>query len=330
MSLIALDIPELQSDIPTWIESVMCAGDLRALVAQLDAAKQHRSSSAKHKDSAKREDAALDAVLGEHRDRVLTDGLAALPSEAISSLLRNPSLLLALQELAMTDGGEHWQKQYTSHVGIQAELAASRNKIDELIADKDGPSQTVSLPRHSNSESGSLLRWMVLAAVLLVGLGIWIAISTNRNGQREIAQRPITRPDATNPDSLGGDGESVDGIGWGWASEKGVPEDLSRQEYLTALAVGASSWSKKQPADKAALIKRLSEFRAGCNRLANMDHPSLPPADQTWLVASCHDWLFELDQLLGTGNSIEFIDMKRRADELAREMESALSDRSII
>ena len=208
-------------------------------------------------------------------------------------------------------------------MGIESELVASRNKIDELIAGSRDPSERASLASHANSETGSLLRWTALAAVLLVGLGIGMAISRNQERPQEIAERPTT-----NPDVRGGDGESVDGIGWGWASEKGVPKDLGRQEYLNALAVGASSWSKKQPADKAALVKRLSEFRAGCNRLANMDHPSLPTADEKWLISSCREWLFEIDQLLSSADSTEFLDIKRQADELAKKMESSLSDQA--
>ncbi|MGB7345864.1 MAG: hypothetical protein WBD20_16730 [Pirellulaceae bacterium] len=316
MNLIAFEIPESQSDIPTWLESVMCEGELRGLVAQLAALPAHED------DDDISEATDLESVIDENRDDILSDGLSVLPIEAITALLRYPTQLLRLQELTMAEGGDYWHTRYQSDAGIADQLQAVRQQTDDAIRHSDPEVQSDRLGDKAGSlaKNESLYWLMALAAGILLAAGSWMySSSTKTNQPTQVAQKVD-----------GDNGESVDGIGWGWASENGVPTDISGSDYLTALAQGAASWGKKQPADKPGLRKRLTEFRAGCNRLANMKHTALSNSDAKWLRESCTEWLAGLDRLIASVDKLDFETVKSQADALAQQMESSLTQRASV
>ena len=321
MNLTAFDIPESRSEIPTWIESVFCGGDLRAVVAQLDAIRLQCESDEQRVAS----DSSLDEILGDARGAVLSEGLSALPWDAITSLLSVPSRMLDLQELTMVEGGDYWQKRYVDVQSVNSIadlLMSSRKAISSALDDVPEPSaSTMVSPEAIETPAPRSLRWLLaIAAALALAIGTWFAIRTASNAMNNIAKTPIEVP--------GESSEPVEGIGWGWASDGGVPEKLSGSEYLSALAQGAASWGKKRPTDKAGLIKRLSEFRAGCNRLANMEHPSLSQVNRIWLRSSCRGWLTDIDALIESVPRSDFDAVLAEADAVASRMNDELVQRA--
>ncbi len=97
MKLIATEIPDETTALPGWLEHHLVGTDLGTLVAELEAVHGRVARPLP-----------LDQILGRHRDNVLAQGMIALPPKRLRGLLRQPRLLLDLQELILTSGGPHW------------------------------------------------------------------------------------------------------------------------------------------------------------------------------------------------------------------------------
>ena len=292
MKLIAMEIPNSPDEIADWLEMIVCGGDLRNLVSELSAVSVSDGPSAE-----------LKQVLGSELPSVLEVGLPALQEETVRRLLSQPSLLLDLQELVMSEGGEHWQSKLRADVSVST-IERTRMSLEPLSSPKVDEDQKASLPslsgKHFWNSKGSVLS-AIAATIMLVAFGTyWIQSSV---------------PAPSN-------------IAWGWASENGVPVETDPQEYLRMLAKGADAWFKKTPTDHLSLKTRIEEFSAGCAQLVNAEHRPLNQEDRSWLREQCRGWQGQLEVLSASVSQRDFKKVKSMADEVAREISFSLLERA--
>ena len=161
MKLVAFEIPDDPAEIARWLETVLCHGDLRGLVAQLGAVADNSYPPAN-----------LNDLVGEQRDSMLQQGLGSLSHSQIRMLLCNPSLLLQLQETVMLDGGPYWQAKFASSRDSTT-VEATRRHLQQLRGVR--PVQPSSPEPRQRTWSISMLT-AIAASLLLVAFGIWRGI----------------------------------------------------------------------------------------------------------------------------------------------------------
>ena len=288
--LIAFEIPESPDEIAKWLETIICEGGLRSLVAQLIVV--HGVTDKKIK---------LASLLGADRHALLTRGLTALPISKIQSLLLQPTLLFELQEAVMADGGDYWVDKFKPDGGQQA-AQRTADVITEILEKTQ-----VNVDRSQDAET----RWSI-STILTLAAGLLIAVGgTWYWTHQKSGNEPIQVA-----------------IGWGWASESGIPTGGSPKEYLISLSNGADAWFKKRPANPAQLVTRLTEFSAGCEQLIRSNHVPLADGDRAWLVFKCRGWKKRIDEQLAAAdqNPVEIV--INATDKIAKEISDSLRERA--
>lgn len=97
MNLLSLEIPDDPVQLPDWLEAQLVGLHLGELVAELTAIHGQGMGGS------------LQAVCGNQLDEVLQNGLARFSHATLQELLRQPQLLLDLQERIFIEGGEYWR-----------------------------------------------------------------------------------------------------------------------------------------------------------------------------------------------------------------------------
>lgn len=100
MSILALELPDEISDWPPWLERQLVGVRLRELIQQLEMIGGVDDQTTQ----------SLDATIGDRRSELLSRGLLALDESQLRMLVRHPRLLIALQELILTEGDSYWAK----------------------------------------------------------------------------------------------------------------------------------------------------------------------------------------------------------------------------
>ena len=182
MKLVALEIPDYPALLPGWLEGHLVNTDLAALVAELEAVHGEPP-----------DNLSLTDVLRDRRDAVLSRGLASLPAEGLKSLLRNPRLLLELQELILTEGGPCWLNGAAEAASKQDDLERVWNRLSDPLQQT---SRAAVLPvAPPPRRVVPLARWIATfaaAAAIVLGVGVFL-VERRRGGTRE---RPPSRPPA--------------------------------------------------------------------------------------------------------------------------------------
>jgi hypothetical protein len=285
---IALDMPEDEAELPAWLERQVVGERLGALVAELEAI---------HGPPART--ASLDQALGDRRDAVLRDGLSSLPPDRLGLLLRQPRLLLQLQELVLVSGGPHWETLAAAQPEHRDALARGRVRL---------PGQASATPR-----TWHLRRWGVgLAATAAAALFLAAFL---------IPGRPGGRPQPAPPPATAS--------GWGWNRPGALAEDLRPGAYLDHLADAAEEWFNQRPEGPVDLARRLGEFRQGCSVLILSPHKPLSAEDREWLVEKCRAWAAKLDtHLVSLEGGAEVPKVRDEADATIDKLIKALRDRA--
>ncbi len=292
MKLVALEIPDDPALLPGWLESHLVNTDLAALVAELEAVHGEQPGGL-----------SLADVLRDRRDAVLSRGLAALPADGVKTLLRNPRLLLELQELILTEGGPCWLDGATEAASKQDNLERVWNRLN------DPPPQTsraAVLPGAPPSRRVvPLARWIaIFAAAAAIVLGVFL-----------VERRPGSDQGAAS--------------GWGWSRPGALAGDLPPAVYLDRLADAAGEWFKKRPDDPIALARRIGEFRQGCSVLILSPHKPLAAQDRTWLVEKCRAWAARLDaHLAALEGGASAAQVRDEADATINKLIAALRERA--
>jgi hypothetical protein len=300
MRLISLEIPDEAAELAPWLERHLVGPDLAALVAELEAV--HGPSIGAQPP--------VKGLLGRDLDAVLESGLGSLPPATLKRFLRQPRLLLELQELVLFEGGRHWERVALEASGeLAVEVERGRKRLKTAIArDSDGSSASI-LPMPPRVAWYRHPLFVAQAAAAAVLLGVYAYEQSRPANPVPIAVVPQ---------------------GWGWNKPGALPEDLKPGPYLARLADDAEEWFARKPEDARALARRLNEFRQGCSTLILADHAPLAPIDRQWLVGKCREWASKLDANL---TAIEAADpdlnkIQAEADETIRKLIEALRTRA--
>jgi hypothetical protein len=196
----------------------------------------------------------FDRLLGPYLAAVRERGLSVLPQTLLRQLLTQPSLLLALQGHVLSEGGPYWDRLLQGDPGLDGMIERGRRRLEAVVA-SGGAVRVRSPDRPTVPRSPWYARpWLVslaTAAAVLLAVGVW-------NGVRP--SRPAVA------------------VAWGWDRPGALPQDVSADVYLSALADGAEQWFNKRPETAEALARRILQFRQGCSRLLLAEHapPVLP------------------------------------------------------
>jgi hypothetical protein len=313
MKLRALDLPDDPAELAPWLERQVVGGDLADLVAELEVV-HARSSGA--------EPPALDTVLSGHLPSVLHQGLGELPRPALGTLLRNPRLLLELQERVLLEGGDHWSDLAREDPEVLRRVDASWKDVESRI--RQATSREFRAPETLPIERplsvtrpprvGLIMAWAKCATIAASVLAFLFTVERLNPEKRPATPNVIAKK--ASPD-------------WGW----NTPGLLTRVEppaaYLTHLADAANEWFDKRPETPGDLAFRLGELRTGCTRLIVARNTSLQPADQAWLVNHCRDWAAKLDKAVHDLEQGDPVDRVRsEVDAIVTRLIGVLRDRA--
>lgn len=246
-----LDIPESPTALAAWLDAALMKPGLRSLVDELTVfnGAPDESLQAEH---ARR-------WLGDDAEQVLRKGFAALAPSKVRELLSRPSLLPAVQELVLVDGGPYWQKL------------------------RQHPGATTSSP------SGTKRRYLLIFAPIAVAASVSTAMlldalatrriddsgHANRNVQMRGDGPATTRPAEATPWVL---------------SRRGILDDSQNPAEVSGrLADAIQEWrAVTDPLgdDFDALRTRLGELWAGCEQLRTNNLQKLPPASREAIIAA--------------------------------------------
>lgn len=258
--LFLFDMPD-PSDLPSWLEQLLASSDLHEFVLGLAAVKAPGATNA-----------TLIDVCGPMLESILESGLQVLSPEEIRALVQNPWTLLELQELVLVNGGVYWDTVAQSledkskfDSSLQQTLSTLEKSTEELQVVK--PRFEQRMERHAKPERYRYA-WVAVAvaASLLIAFAFW----SSREGQS--------------------------GGGWGFDEAGLLAADVSGREYLLRLSDAAGAFSNKIPDSRASTLRRMKEFKAGCEKLIAAPHTQLVNReDREWLVKKCNDWLIKIE-----------------------------------
>ena len=255
MKLLLMTIPDDPAALAGWLERQLIGLDLAAVIAELTAIHGERGADTE----------TLADVLGEFADAVRTKGLNELPRARLQRLLRQPQLLLDLQEMVLIEGGRYWEQ-------------LPRDPELGRIATLGWQKLSAALPQPSRPKTAwyrhPILVAFATAAAVLIGVFVY---------QMSLPTPVQNFPVAT---------------AWGWndpamRSEAGPPA-----EYLRRLAKIDEAWHAERPESRMALAKRIGEMRQGCSKLILAEHRPLTPETRKWLVGKCRAWATDFDRYL--------------------------------
>ena len=101
--------------------------------------------------------------------------------------------------------------------------------------------------------------------------------------------------------------------------------------YFKKLADAAGALSKKGLDARESALKRITEFKAGCDKLAKAAHLQIKNEDQRrGLISKCEQWSTKLEALISQmkKNPAEWESVVSNAVKLSKEMQSELLEMS--
>lgn len=302
MKLLAFDMPEETSQLAEWLEAHLVGIELQDLIANLLAFKPEAVDSK----------VTLEEICGEQLPIVLHNGLGELSREQLSQLINNPGLLLELQEQIVVQGGDYWLNRSGSDVH-QKQMDNSWNAIQSQLNDlqladeneNDTLSATVKIVRDLPNETKNNWKRQLLVSAVAIAAVVVISVTL-----RELATPAPT--------------------GWGWNRPGALTaENLSGKEYLNNLADSANEWFNKRPDNKDDLIKRLTQFRNGCDTLIRAPHAPLAKADREWLIERCGVWSQKLhDQVAALQKGEDVSAILETSDGIINKLMDAMRKRA--
>ena len=307
MTLLTMTIPDDPAELPRWLERRLMAPDFGQFIAEL---------SAHFPGSATQHCHLVDRWL----PVALEEGLAPVPLEVLSKLLRNPAELAAFQERVVIDGGAYWdnlpdtaddlsERLERTRLSLKRSLAADPSAAGRTTSPKAGTSSATSVAVKRTGPRGSRTWAMVSTgiAACLAGVVVWLASSGP-------GEPPVLKSQ----------------IAWGWAKPGGLAVDRSSpRDYLNQLAINAEEWSLYRPGDSSGVGTRILELRLGCVRLMHSSYGPLSPPDKAWLLEQCREWARTLDshqQSLDAG--ADPLAVRAAVDEMVREIATTLREKA--
>ncbi|MCX7423927.1 MAG: hypothetical protein NT013_30955 [Planctomycetia bacterium] len=289
MKLPSLDMPDNPQLVPSWLEHHLIGLELGEVVAELEAV--HGPA---------RTPTTLDEVCGSDLPKVLEQGLTALPREQLRRLLKQPGLLLELQERVLIDGGTYWNS-----LPLELEHIAAVEHVFNVLKQNSfqAPRLTSTLETCATKTRASLRRSrrivLTAAAVVLAAFGLWL----------------FPKPDQHPP-------------AWGWNRPGTFAADVTTDQYLDRLADRADEWRRRPHDAPDQLHNDLTDFRQACLIMLEATHDPLPPEQRDELKKRCRKWLGKIDDhlaALDAGDNLA--EVRQQADETIGKLAAAIRKR---
>ena len=280
MNMKCLSIPDDFLDMPVWLDDLLLSPELTSTIMELEILAGDQLT----------DDQTLDGILVNQYPDVFGRGLAGAKEASIRKLLRQPVLLLELQEQVLMHGGDFWQTKTDNLF----QVAGSTEGISAVPL-ADHPQTAVSASptlKQVNVKAVSGVLAAIAATVLFM-----FAIFPNGNPKGQIAN--------VNPKSSVG--SSTDGVsannaaansGWGFAASGLLEASLTEPQMLKKLSEASLAWYNKLPANSAELEARLNQFDLGCQELLAATLPQLSDSNRKSVQEACEDCRATISQLL--------------------------------
>ena len=294
-----LDIPENETELASWLESLLVSRDFGDLVSQLAFLGQGVPT------------AESPEMSEETKDAVIESGLSVVTQDQCRQLLKNPELLIELHERIFETGSEYWMSKLepatTAEDQFFKSTAASilggqpSSNSQDAVADLSRP--TGSVPEPSGVSRRQMLA--MAASILAVVCGVYLF------------------------QSAGSASESP----WGWQSAQAMPNGVSAEQYLQSLSDSSEEWFEQKSTTADMLATNLQSLSTGCQRLIDAPHQPLSPDQRAWLVEKCELWKKDIDQTLADAKAIggdgsKLTVVKNAADDLVSKISLALTNKS--
>ena len=238
-----LDMPESPTELGGWLDRILMSDDLAKVVDELTVV--HQSA-----DEAISVEQARD-WLGDSFSAVMASGLGAISQSRRRQLLLRPSLLPAMQELALINGGPYW------------------NQLVSVVP----AAEAASMAQHQPPPKRSSNRWLFAALPLAMAacIAAFVVIDLGRN---QGGVKPPPHPDGTLLRGAGGNTDvGISGLDkpWGWTRTDVLDGINFPGDIPTRLADALSEWfnlANAAGSDIQALTLRVNELWAGCEHVS--------------------------------------------------------------
>jgi hypothetical protein len=304
MNPLALELPEDQSLWATWLDHQVVGPDLRLLVRQWELLAGVTSELSSERSSEESWEQRLVSQFTDQLPKILANGLGALSNDELQRFLRQPRLLLALQEQVFMSGGPYWERLSRSEMHLDETTRSSsklRTTVREL-AQSDGTKEnqaevSSSFEKTSTQQSNRiLLRTVLMLATLAASALIAVFLMQPRNK-----------------------GSFFDRTGL-------VVSSLEGREFTKSLAVAIrEDWDADSP--DAEFRNQLRSLRDSCERLLVADLHQLSPAVALDLKTRCRKWqtsFSEMLDVLETGRPVS--EVRQEANQVVDRLVRVLSD----
>ena len=281
MKLKSLDIPNDISQLGNWLDDQLVSPELMDTIMELEILAGERLTYNLN----------LNDISSDLMPEINARGINAASPSAIRQLLRQPTLLLELQESVLTNGGDYWQqkldKNYQSPTGL--------NKLlNTLGTTRLAPVDAAAKATWNRKRILGLIA--AIAATILLTFAIWPDTTNNHQTAQDgkLAHADNNDPTPSNPRSSKPE--------WGFAASGLLNLQLAESEMLRSLSQASLTWYNKVPATNDQLEIRLEQFDRGCRELLEAELPQLSAQNRKAVHQACKTCRASIAQLLAELN----------------------------
>jgi hypothetical protein len=275
------------NDWPMWLERQLLGTRLSELIDELELISPAEGPGP-----------TLDELIGEQWQALLSRGLSALEFDRLRQLIRNPQLLLELQEQVFINGGNYWQDlPVDEDVRSTADTVAKRVKAAIYSSGETAVTPANQGISFSSPNRRLYVIFATLAASVLVAVGI-----------RSLF---LSEPS----------------VAFAWEHPDSLDSSLSATEYGETLSKSLEEWWANDPAEsREELLNRLRRFRDGCETLVDARHPQLTGDQREQLVTKCKKWQVKIEQNLADveKTNVKLVTIKQNSDKTIQATADAL------
>lgn len=313
MNPLALEIPDDRSRWAIWLDRQVVGPNLRLLVRQWELL----SGITAELRPGESWDQILETSFSNQLPDILSGGLTTLSMDDLQRLMRQPRLLLALQEQVFLRGGNYWETLARSEEHSQASDRCSSQVVAMLrnVAETNPdvlPSHTIettgfgtaneyrSVAHKSSSPKTVSSRKALRTVMYLAALAASIVFAV-------FMIQPKSQPRFFDRAGL-------------------LVSSLEGQEFTQSLARAIREDWKPDSSDQE-FLSQLRAVRDSCERLVAADLHQLPPAIGQDLKTRCRKWQASFSEMLDgldTGRPVS--EVRQEANQLVDRLVNVLSD----
>jgi hypothetical protein len=308
MNPLATELPEDHSLWATWLDHQVVGPDLRLLVRQWELLAGINSELFPEESWEQR----LVSQFSDQLPKILANGLGALSSDELLRFLRQPRLLMALQEQVFLNGGPYWERLSRSEIhveeayGISSKVRAAVREFDQAEGAREhrlhvssSSEKSATLPSTKSSTksfSRSPLRMALMLAAVAASALIAVFLMQPRDQGRYFARTGL------------------------------IVSSLEGRDFTKSLAVAIrEDWDTDSSDEE--FRNQLRSLRDSCERLLAADLRQLSPAVAQDLKTRCKKWQASFSEMLDgldTGRPVS--EVRQEANQLVERLVTVLSD----